>query len=87
MVCSFDDEMKLIARQHPDGFASHLLKGTAPAWLKPVDLAGIVKIWRVVDLAADAGIDPVITGSNAPRPAATLPPMLMPRLSDLRGSL
>ncbi|MBA2935369.1 hypothetical protein HZF05_14880 [Sphingomonas sp. CGMCC 1.13654] len=39
--CPGDAEMRMTAREAPDGFAAQLNAGKAPAWLRPVSLPGL----------------------------------------------
>lgn len=51
VVCPDIAEPATYAHYAPDGLMARLLKGQAPAWLQPVDLApgSHIRFWRVVD--------------------------------------
>ncbi|QUL37160.1 hypothetical protein [Erythrobacter sp. JK5] len=48
-LCPGLSEVRMYARQAPEGFAAHLLADDAPAWLEPVEMddPGGLKVWRI----------------------------------------
>lgn len=64
-LCPSDPEISVLTET--GGLAAQLLKGDIPDWLKPLEVKGPLKIWRVVDPTLAAIPDQTMTGAALPR--------------------